>query len=318
MAYNVAGLTNYTKEQEAALVTKSLFDGKTASMIKSGGIVLTGVKSAEKIPILETDIVFQTGGTCGFNSQGTTTLTDRSVTVGKIKVNESLCEKTLEAKATQKKLSLGSQYEQMAFEKEYAEQKAGKTAEALETSDWQGDTASGNANLNKYDGLIKNIDGSGAAIAANTAALLGAQIAAATGITTGNVRSIVNAMWRALPAKLKGKADVRIFAGWDTFEKFIQALTDANLFHYTGNVADGEVTIPGTQYKLVAVHGLDSTNRLFAMRLSNMALGVDLENEEERFEIFFAKEADEIRYINEFKRGINVALPDEVVQFTLA
>jgi hypothetical protein len=62
---------------------------------------------------------------------------------------------------------------------------------------------------------------------------------------------------------------------------------------------------------------LDGTNRLFAMRTSNVHLGTDLENEEERWEIFFAKEADEIRFIAEFKYGINVAFTNEISEFTL-
>jgi hypothetical protein len=38
-------------------------------------------------------------------------------------------------------------------------------------------------------------------------------------------------------------------------------------------------------------------------------------NEEERFEIFYAKEADQIRYVSEFKMGVNFAFPDELVKF---
>jgi hypothetical protein len=129
-------------------------------------------------------------------------------------------------------------------------------------------------------------------------------------------------MWLAMPANIMGKDDIRIFCGWDTFNKFISAYTDVNLFHFAPSgsevsAANGEVIVPGTNYKLTAVHGLDGTNRLFAIRMSNIFLGTDLENEEERWEIFFAKEADEIRFVAEFKDGINVAFPDEIVSFKL-
>jgi hypothetical protein len=311
MAYDVSALSNYTKEQEAALVMESHFAGKTQQLIQSMGIVLTGVKSAEKIPILDTDVVFQAGGTCGFSSSGTTTLSDRTVTIGKIKINESLCPKTLETKATQKKLQAGSRPDSIPFEKEYADNKAAKTAEALETALWQGDTASGTANLARFDGLLKLIDAA-SPVNGNTGG-----VTAATGITAANVRTIVDAFWMAIPAALKGKADFRIFMGWDTFELYVKALTDANLFHYAPNQAEGELTIPGTNYRIVAVHGLDSTDRIIGLRMSNVALGVDLENEEEKFEIFYAKEADEVRFVSEFKMGVNVALPGEVVEFTL-
>jgi len=324
MAYNVAGLTDYTKENEELLVMKSLFSGKTASLIQKEGNVLTGVKSTEKINILDTDALFQTGGTCGFTTSGTTSFKQRTVTVGKIKVNEALCPKALEAKYTQKALAIGSVYQNIPFEKQYTDLKAGTIANQLETALWRGNTSVGDPNLNKYDGLIKLIDAATTSVSSNQAAYTtGAPITAATGITTSNVKAIVSGMWMAMPARVQGKEDVRIFCGWDTFNKFVSAYTDLNLFHFAPagtevSAANGEVIVPGTSYKLTAVHGLDGTNRLFAFRMSNVFLGVDLENEEERWEIFFAKEADEIRFISEFKQGINVAFPDECVDFELA
>jgi len=77
------------------------------------------------------------------------------------------------------------------------------------------------------------------------------------------------------------------------------------------------VIIPGTNYKLTAVHGLDGTNRLFALRMSNIFLGVDLENEEDKFEMMEDQFKDYIRFKVQFKQGINVAFPDEIVSFKL-
>lgn len=317
MAFDVSTLTNYTIENEALLVMKSLFDGKTQQLIQAEGNVMTGVKSSEKINILDTDATFQTGGTCGFLSSGSTTFTQRSVTIGKIKVNESLCPKALEAKYTQKALQLGSRYDNIPFEQQYTDLKSGTIAQQLETALWQGDTTSLNANLNKFDGLVKLIDNAAASVNGNPTA-----ITVATGITAVNVKGIVNGMWGKLPASIMGKEDIRVFCGWDVFNLFIQAYTDANLFAFAPkgtevSAANGEVIIPGTNYRLTAVHGLDTTNRLFSLRMSNIFLGVDLENEEERWEIFFAKEADEIRFVAEFKEGVNVAFPNEIVSFKL-
>lgn len=322
MAFDVSALANYTAENENLLVMKSLFGSKTKQLIQAEGNVMTGVKSSEKINIMDTDAIFQNGGTCGFTSSGSTNITQRSVSVGKIKVNESLCPKTLESKYTQKALQIGSKYEKIPFEQQYTEQKAGKIAENLEKGMWQGDTASGDVNLNKFDGLIKILDASGVTVAANAAAFIGTPITAGTGITVANAKAIVNATWLALPVNVQGKDDVRIFCGWDTFNKFVSAYTDSNLFHFAPSgsevsAANGEVIIPGTNYKLTAVHGLDGTDRLFGLRMSNIYEATDLENEEERWEIFFAKEADEIRFIAEFKDGVNVAFPNEVVSFKL-
>lgn len=321
MAYVVSALTDYTKENEDKLVIRSLFGAKSMQLIQSEGNVMTGVKSTEKINIVDTDATFQSGSACGFLSSGSTTFTQRTVTIGKIKVNESLCPKALEAKYTQKALQVGSRYEGIPFEKQYTDQKSGLIAEQLEKALWMGDTNHTNTNLSKFDGLVKLIDAAGTATAANVAAYISTPITTSAGITVSNVKGLVAGMWLSLPVAVQGKSDVRVFCGWDTFNKYIAAFTDANLFHFSPkgsevSAENGEVLIHGTNYKLTAVHGLDGTDRLFAMRTSNIFLGTDLENEEERWEIFFAKEADEIRFIAEFKYGVNVAFPAEISQFT--
>lgn len=320
MAFDVSSLTNYTEQNAEQLVAQSVLGAKTASLIKSAGNVMVGVKSAETINVLSVDAVFQAGGTCGFNSSGTTAITQRTLTVGKIKVNESLCPKTLETKYLQKALPTGSIYDSIPFEQQYTEEKAKKIAAALEVAIWQGDTASGNANLNKFDGLVKIIDAAANEVDANTSTYItGAPITAATGITASNVIAIVDGIYKAIPATIVAEDDVRIFMGMDTFRTYTVALKNANLFHYSVDAkADSEFVLPGTSIKVVAVQGLNGTNKIYALRLSNLYLGTDLLNEEEKFEIFYAKEADEVRYVVEFKIGVNVAFTDEVVKFVLA
>jgi hypothetical protein len=146
MAFDVSALAAYTEQNAAQLVTSSVLGAKTANLIKSAGNVMVGVKSAETINIMDTDAIFQAGGSCGFTASGSTTFTQRTVTVGKIKVNEALCPKDLEAKYLQKALPTGSMYDSVPFEQEFADKKAKTIAAQLETAIWQGDTASVNVN----------------------------------------------------------------------------------------------------------------------------------------------------------------------------
>jgi len=320
MAFNVSALADYTEQNEALLVTSSVLGAKTASLIKSAGNVMVGVKSSETINIMDTDAVFQAGGSCGFNASGSTSFTQRTVTVGKIKVNEALCPKDLEAKYLQKALPTGSMYDTIPFEQEFSEKKAKRIASQLEIALWQGDTTSGNVNLNKFDGLVKLATAAAGVVDANVSAYIsGAPISAATGITAANVVSIFDGVYKAIPATIVSEDDVTIFCGMDTFRTYTIALKNANLFHYQINEkADNEFILPGTTIKVVAVQGLNGTNKIYAMRLSNMFLGTDLLNEEEKFEIFYAKEADQVRFVSEFKMGVNFAFPDEIVDFVLA
>jgi hypothetical protein len=317
MAFDVSTLAAYTEQNEALLVTDSVLGAKTAALIKSAGNVMVGVKSAETINIMDTDAIFQAGGSCGFTASGSTTFTQRTVTVGKIKVNESLCPKDLEAKYLQKALPTGSMYDSIPFEQEFADKKAKTIASQLEVALWQGDTASGNANLSKFDGLVKLIGAASGVVAANASTFIsGAPLST---ITAGNVISIFDGVYQAIPAQVVAADDMTIFCGQDVFRTYTIALKNANQFHYSIDVkADSEFVLPGTPIKVIALQGLNGTNKVYAMRISNLFLGTDLLNEEEKFEIFYAKEADQVRFVSEFKMGVNVAFPDEIVKFILA
>ena len=316
MAFSISSLTNYTKENEASLVTSSVLGAKTATLIKSAGNVMVGVKSAETINVMDTDAFFQAGGTCGWNASGTTSFTQRTVTVGRIKVQEALCPKTLESKYLQKALPTGSVYDSIPFEQDYSDKKAKTIAAQLETSLWQGDTTSANGNLNKFDGLIKLIGAAAGVVDANVSGFISG--APLTSISAANVISLFDGIYKAIPAKVVAADDMVIVCGMDTFRTYAIALKNANMFNYAfDGKADSEFVLPATNIKVIALQGLNGTNDVYALRLSNMFLGTDLLNEEEKFEIFFAKEADEVRFAAEFKMGVNIAFPDEITKVAI-
>lgn len=319
MSLDVSTLTSYVIENEDLLVVKSLFGPKTADLIRGEGTVMTGVKFAEQINILATDALFQNGTGCTRTSSGTTTITQRKVTIGDIAVVEDLCVKTLNTVYMSKKLANGSNGDPaLPFEQEYTDLKAATIAKKLEIALWQGDTLNaGNDGLARFDGYIKLIDAALTAVNGNPTA-----ITTVTGITATNVVSIVNGIIAKIPADVLGQDDVRIFCGWDVFQTYVQAYTALNLYAFapTGSeskVAGGELVIPGTYYRLTAVHGLDATNRLFAIRMSNMFYGVDLENDYEQWSIMQDQFKDYLRFKVLFKAGVNVAFPNEIVSFKL-
>ncbi len=314
MSFSVGTLANYTKENEKLLVVSSVLGSKTASLIKEAGTVMVGVKSSETINIMDTDAIFQDGSSCGFNASGLTSFTQRAVTVGRIKVNEALCLKDLEAKYLQKALPAGSYYDSMIYSEEYSKRKAEKIAQQLEKTLWQGNTGSVDVNLNKFSGITTLITADGAAVVnANSVALHGV---VETAITDANVISIFDDIYKAIPAQVVDKDDITIFCGMDVFRTYTVKLKSSNLFHYKyDEAANGEFFLPGTNVKVMAVQGLNGSGKIVAMRVSNLFLGTDLLNSEERFEIFFAKEADQVRYVAEFKMGVNYAFPDEIVKF---
>lgn len=310
MSLDLSALSNYVKENEQQLTAAAIFSAKTASLIEAKGNVQVGIKSAETINILTTDAVFQAGGTCGFNASGTTTITQRQLSVGKIKVQEAICPKTFEAKYTQKALRQGSQYDYMAYAQEYTDQKIKKIGAALETALWQGDTTSGNGQLNKFNGYATIINALGFGGAGDP---INGNVSALTTLTKSNVRQAVDDIFLSIPAALLDKEDVVIFVGNDTFREYVVALREANLFHYSVDAANMETIIPGTNVKMIGVNGLNGTDYMVCGSMENFWLGTDMLNEQDKFELFYAKEADEMRFVVEFKLGCQVAFPDEIV-----
>jgi hypothetical protein len=315
MAFSLGSLTPYVEENEQLLVVASILGPKTAGLIQQSGNIMAGVKSAETINIMDTDAIFQAGGSCGFTTSGTTTITQRQVVVGKVKVNEAICPKDLEAYYLQKSLPLGSRYDTIAFAADYTARKAEKIASQLEKAIWQGDTTSGDANLSRFDGFCEIIkDATTAVVDANSVAFHGS---VETAITNANVVAIFDSIYKAIPAAVIDKDDVVIFCGMDVFRTLTVKIKNDDLFHYqTQARPNGEFFLPGTDIRVIGTPGLNGKNGIYAMRLSNMWLGTDLMDEDQnRWELFFAKEADQVRFVVEFKYGVQVAFPTEIVKF---
>jgi len=318
MALSFSGLSAYTKQLVKPLLTSAVFDAKTQQLIMSNGVVLTGVKSSASIPLMNTDAVFGTQS-CSFDASGTTTFSQRTVTVGKIKVEEKICPKDLEAYFTQEALRAGSTYEDFGnsdFQKAFLDKKNARIAAQLETAIWQGDTGSGTANLNKFDGLIKLID-AGSPVDANVSGYTG--VATITTITQSNVIAATEGIYKAIPVEVLNKGDVKIFVGNDWYRLLIMAYRALNLFAYNPQDSNARSFIlPGTDIEILAVNGLNGTGDAYAISMSNIAMAVDLEDEETNYKMWYSEDNNDVRFRVEFKLGVNVAYTSDCVKFKAA
>lgn len=308
MAYDVSALTDYVNEQNFPLIRKALFGAKTAGLIN----MQTGVKSATALNLLDDTIVFQDDG-CSRIASGSSAITQRNIEVGEIAVHKDFCPKDLEKKALQTQVKAGSVQDELTFEEELMGQVTAGIAKTLEKAIWQATGSASDPNLNKFEGLIANIDNSGVAIDGNTSA-----VSASVGITKSNIEQIIDDIYVAIPEDIIDHDDVGVFMGIDTFRTYTQALKDSNLFHFNPDAAaDFEYVIPGTNVRLYGVHGLNGTNRLFAGKANHMFVGVDLENEEEEFEVWYSQDDRTVKLTNAFKYGTQVAFPDQIVEWSL-
>jgi len=297
MAYDVLNLGSYTKENANELIYKVIATGDTASLMT----IQPGIKSAETINIVATRGVWQTNTTCGFNASGDTTFSQRTITPGKIKIELKWCEQQLEPKYLQGALKAGSKYDMLTFETEIVGDIIQNLLRDKEVAIWQGDTASGNAYLNKFDGLIKIIDAASNEITATPVVW-----------SQTNARTALQNVYAALSDDMIANPNLRVFMGLAEARDYRIKRGIDNLFNYTG--AEPKLYLENTDVEIVPVLGLSGTKKIYAIATDNMFLGVDLLNEEEKFDLFYAKEADEIRFVSKWKMGVQVAFPDQIVK----
>jgi len=309
MSFDVSSLTDYVNEQSTDLISRLYFE-KTSSDYFT---LQSGVKKTDALHLLSVTAFPQDGSNCSPTASGDVNFSDRDLTVGQITYFSGFCMKDLIPKYTQIMLKAGNaETEDMAFESEVAESVIKTIMEHNEIADWTGDTASANVYINKYDGLIKIIDAATTAVDGNTSS--------ATSITSGasgNVDTLITDMANARPANVKSASNQVLFVGQDTFDKYVDTLNAKNLYNVDATAwASYTMGVVGKNVTLVGVNGLDGTDRMFLGTQENFFLGFDLQNDEEEFDMWYDKKDDKVYYRVKFKRGLQVAYPNEIVEFS--
>lgn len=310
MSFDVSGLAAYIENADFPLVANLQISSSTAALVTKQ----TGIKGSSKLHFLSSDVTFQDNDCSARAASGTTTMTDKTITVGDIAIREDLCPKTLIGKWAQIELALGSQGDKImpgAIEEVYIAEKMALIAEQLEVSDWQSDSSLTSGNLSFYDGWIKLID-AGSPVDGNTDL-----VTVATGITSANVITLLQNMFLVMPKELQNKADKSLFVPREVYNLYTIALVNANLYHYAGGDADTQMLF-GTDVVVRPTDGLNGTDRMFLTYNANLVLGLDGDADEDNMMVRLDPVSEKnIFYDVEFKRGTQVQYVDQVVEFTL-
>ena len=309
MSLNVAGLTAYVDETRMALIKKMILGGRSTQFLT----IQPDIKSTASVNLLSSTLVAQGGG-CGFSNSGTTNLTQNDLEVCPLKVNESICLDTLEQYYTQTLMQPGSYNTQIPFEQLYVEEKTEQISALIDDLVWRGNTATGVGNLGLCDGFIRlaDVTYSGSVVDGNPSNY--------TAITASNIIAIVDEAVNRIPANIIDQDDLYLYCGYDFYRTYATALRNANLFHYTGAEDQGQQfsqMVPGTNVRMIAVRGLNTSNKFFISSKSNMFFGTDLLNDYENFELWYSLDNQEVRMAAKWKLGVNAAFWDYVVYFKL-
>lgn len=306
MALDLAGLSAYTNENAMDLIKEAVLRGRTVDLVQVQG----GIKSSATINRLSTTLNAQAGA-CGWSATGSTILDQRTISVCDIKINESICLNDLEAYYTQVMMNPGSYNTEIPFEQLFAENKRDQILALVEDLIWKGNTSTGTGNLALCDGFKKLFD---AGITASSAFYGTYSVSNLANEVIAKVDQAIS----KLNTDIIDSDDLHLFMSYADYRTYAKALRDANYFAYTGAENQGldfSQIHPGTNVRVVAVRGLNSTNRWVLTRASNLYVGTDLLSDAEDFKIFYSQDNDEVRFLAKWKLGVQVAWFDEVVYY---
>lgn len=326
MAFDVSAISAWTNElgNKADFIMKPILAAKTLQALP-GIDIRTGIKGyTEKIPTFETTTPWQAGTSCGFNTSGTTTLTQLSLTTVPIIIQEQICLQDLESYFTQGLVSTtNSRPETFQLLDMWTSRKIQQTALQIESALWQAKTTYTNAtHLKRFNGWISTSDTAATAIAATQ------QVS----ISTSTVRGIMEEIaYTKIPSKIRNMNPV-VVCGQDTFNIYMQKLMTDNLYHYDPSNKDlgAYVTnIFGTNVKLLGLPGLNNDNavdtgalptavknRIFATYQENLLVGMNVENDINDFDVWYSKDNQVLRFMMRFHLGVQIKYNDLVVQYT--
>jgi len=310
MSLNVAALTAYIDQERLPIIRKFLLEGRTQKYVT----VIPDVKSTASINLMTTTLQLQAASNCGWTNSGSTILSQINASVCPIAYRESICLETLEQYYTQVSMNPGSYNESLPFEEVFVNDKVANISQAIDNLLWQGNVATGSGNLALCDGYIQKATNvySGSVVTGN--------VNAVTAITAANIIGVVDAAVGVIPSGIVNDDELYCFVGYDFFRTYVLALRNANLYNYpsieTGN-RDFEITIPASSVRMVAVVGLNGTNKFFITSKKNIYMFTDLTSDYEQFEMWFSRDFNELRTNCRWKQGINSPFWDQVVFFKL-
>lgn len=298
--FNVTALPNYVEQHREELIAEAVISAKSADLFT----LQTGIKGPTALNLIDTDVVFGDGSTCGWDNAGETSLSQRILTPKALKVNMSICDKNLLSKWANYlvRVAANKTDADMPFEQEFVDGVLKQVKAGIEKMIYQGDsTATGTT---EFDGLIKILTASGESTITTTAA------------SSVSAYAFLKQVAAKMPAAVLEKDDKVILVSAPMYNAFMQDLVTANLYHYNPGDGANEYMLPGTDIKVIAVNGLNDTETYdyaIAGSLSNMFYGVDLQGGEEIFDLWYSKDNREFRFAIEFVAGVQVAYPQEIV-----
>ena len=293
--------SSYNGELALPYINAAILSGDT---LAKGYVTLKeGVKYKAVLKKLSNAASLVQSASCDFSQQGSLNLDESVLTVTDLKVNLELCKKEFasdwEAAAT------GRGFINDVVPSNFADfligYAAGKVAETIEYTIWQGDTSGTYAS---FDGFEKKINAT-AGTYYNATWSAGAM---AVGTVINNLNQLIN----NLPPALIGSPDTKLYMNRATAQFYRQAVA-AQGYMQMFSAAD-EFNLQFNGYDIYVCPGM-SAGTVIAAQPSNLFVGVDANSdfaEVKVVDMSLTDASDNVRMAMRFRTGVQVGVYQDV------
>lgn len=300
--YETSALTSYVEVNKDVLVKNIVLGLAKGDSIRNFR-KQTGIKKTERLNYLNVAPVIQDGAGCSFNPAGSTSFSERDITVSEMKSQDNFCDDLLRGKFAEYlvKTAANKDASDMPFEQVILDEVVEGLNEQLEKLVWQGAT-SGNSGTDLIDGILTQ------ALNDDSASTI-----FVTGSSATSMYARVQAVIMAIPEDWLDKAV--IFLSPANYRKLIFELMEKNLYHYPvgAEIEDNEVYFPGTEIAIHRTQGLKGANEIVCSAWENLVYGTDLENDMEKIRFWYDDNSELFKYSIHWMSGVKTLFPDAVI-----
>ena len=310
--YDVTALPAYVDAQSADIYADLLYSSGFTAKIN----VLENVKGSQTIKLLNSDLALQSGDACSTTESGTIVFDGKDISTKRLMVNTSLCNDTLEDTWAQLLLSIGAnrQDRDLPLEDVLTAYIVKQTKKKNQDLIFLGDTASANADLAHYDGLVKLWDADANVVNVTTLE---------TAITSANGFDLAKKVYDAIPSVLfDNGASVEIITGRAEANAILSQIYNdkdyASTIAVTEEGSEMSFVLPTTNIVVRTYPQLNGLGKMYAVPYSYVFFGTDLESDLDGLTVKYLEESEKIRVRNLFRSGVQYVYSEYFVKLTLA
>ena len=309
MATTTSITTTYAGEFAGKYIAAALLSAPT---LERGGLTIhPNVKYKQVIQKVATDDIIK-NATCDFDATSTVTLTEKVLNPEEFQVNLQLCKKDFHSTWQAAEMGYGAfDVLPKSFSDFLIAHVAEKVASAMESTIWTGV----NATAGQFAGLSVQI--------AADAALPSAQEVAGTTVTAANVITELGKLVDAIPARLYGQADMKLYVSQNIYKAYVRALggfaasgVGANGYNNQGtNQSLGDVMFDGIP--VFMANGL-AANTAWATPTSNLHFATGLLNDMNEVKVLDTSETlgdQNVRVIMRFTADAKYGFAEDCVTY---